>query len=66
MSTPEDGAEDAPRVLGAYGPLSITALPKGAVALDFTGQGQRGPFVTLNGMQWRYLCYAMSSVKRPR
>lgn len=65
MSAPQEGAE-GPAVLGHYGPLTIYARPSGGVALDFTGKGQPGPFVTLSAMQWRYLYAAVTSAKRPR
>jgi hypothetical protein len=64
VSAPEEGPQ-GPAVLGHYGPLTITARASGGVALDFTGKGQPGPFVTLNAMQWRYLYAAVASAKRP-
>ena len=60
----EDQASPGP--LAHYGELTITARPNGGVALDFTGKGKAGPFVTLTAMQWRHLYLAVHSAKRPR
>lgn len=52
--------------LGGYNMLAIEARDDGTVALDFTGKGDPGPFLTLNAMQWLALQRAVRSMPASR